>query len=219
MKIYSHYGFTDFVVCLGYKGYLIKEYFANYYLHKSNVTINLANNDVKVHDTQAEPWNITLVDTGLETMTGGRLKRVKEYLNGEPFMLTYGDGVADIDVNELVAFHESHGKLITLTSVQPEGRFGLINFDDSQKILSFQEKPKGDGGWSNGGFFVCQPEVIDYLEDDTTIFERAPLENLAKDGQLFAYKHHGFWKPMDTVRDKAQLEEMIASGTASWIKW
>ncbi|QEM02040.1 glucose-1-phosphate cytidylyltransferase [Mucilaginibacter rubeus] len=219
MKIYSHYGFTDFVVCLGYKGYLIKEYFANYYLHKSNVTINLANNDVKVHDTKAEPWNITLVDTGLETMTGGRLKRVKEYLNGEPFMLTYGDGVADIDVNELVAFHESHGKLITLTSVQPEGRFGLINFDDSQKILSFQEKPKGDGGWSNGGFFVCQPEVIDYLEDDTTIFERAPLENLAKDGQLFAYKHHGFWKPMDTVRDKAQLEEMIASGTASWIKW
>lgn len=219
MKIYSHYGFNDFVVCLGYKGYVIKEYFANYYLHKSNVTINLSNNNVKVHDSNAEPWNITLVDTGQDTMTGGRIKRVKEYLQGEPFMLTYGDGVADIKIDELVDFHKAHGKLITMTSVQPEGRFGMIDFNENQRVNSFQEKPKGDGSWSNGGFFVCQPEVIDYIENDTTIFERDPLEKLAKDEQLYAYRHYGFWKPMDTLRDKAQLEELLANKKASWVKW
>lgn len=219
MKIYSSYGVNDFIVCLGYKGYVVKEYFANYYLHKSNVSINLRDNSVKVLDTNAEPWNITLVDTGHDTMTGGRIKRVKDYLGDEPFMLTYGDGVADIDINQLLAFHKSHNKLMTMTSVQPEGRFGLINFTESQEITSFVEKPKGDGGWSNGGFFVCDPKIIDYISDDSTIFEREPLENLAKDGQLYAYKHYGFWKPMDTLRDKVQLEEMLASKKAPWVKW
>jgi len=219
MKIYSYYGFNDFVLCLGYKGYVIKEYFANYYLHKSNVTINLKTNEVKVHDSAAEPWNITLVDTGVETMTGGRVKNVRNYLDNEPFMLTYGDGVADIDIRALVDYHKAHGKLITMTSVQPEGRFGLINFNEQQRITNFVEKPKGDGGWSNGGFFVCQPGVIDYISDDSTIFERDPLENLAKDEELYAYKHFGFWKPMDTLRDKAQLEELIHTKKAPWIKW
>jgi glucose-1-phosphate cytidylyltransferase len=220
MKIYSSYGFNDFIVCLGYKGYIIKEYFANYFLHKSDVTLNLKDNTLKVLDSSnAEPWTITLVDTGIKTMTGGRIKRVKKYLNNEPFMFTYGDGVSDIDIKKLLAFHQSHGKYITLTSIQPEGRFGLLNFDDNEKIVSFHEKPKGGDGWTNGGFFVCQPEVIDYIDDDSTIFEKDPLENLVKDGQLFAYRHFGFWKPMDTLRDKTQLEDLITSQKAPWIKW
>ena len=219
MKIYSTYGYNDFIICLGYKGYVIKEYFANYFLHKSDVTIDLIQNSVKVHDSQAEPWKITLVDTGEDTMTGGRIKRVKDYLDDESFMVTYGDGVSDVNINQLVSFHKQHGKLITMTSVQPEGRFGLLSIDGSHKITSFQEKPKGDGGWSNGGFFVCQKDVLKYIDDDSTIFERDPLERLASNNELYAHMHYGFWKPMDTLRDKAELEKAWSSGTAKWKIW
>ena len=220
MKIYSHYGFNDFVILCGYKGYLIKEYFANYYRHMSDMTIDMVNNTVTHHKNNAEPWKVTLVDTGLETLTGGRIKRVQEYIGNEPFMLTYGDGVGDIDINQLVQFHKKHGKAITMTTFQPEGRFGSLQIDDSENITSFLEKPKGDGNWINAGYFVCQPEVFNYINGgDKTIFEREPLENLSKKGQLFAFKHHGFWKPMDTLRDKSQLEEMIQENVAPWIKW
>lgn len=219
MKTYSSFGFNEFIILCGYKGYLIKEYFAHYFLHMADMTIDMTSNTIKHHNNQAEPWKVTLVDTGLETMTGGRIKRVKDYLVDEPFMLTYGDGVADIDIKKLVEFHKSHGKLITMTSVLPEGRFGALDIDESLKVNSFKEKPKGDGAWINGGFFVCQPEVINYIIGDKTIFEREPLENLAQEGQLFTYKHHGFWKPMDTLRDKTQLEEMIEKKIAPWIKW
>jgi len=219
MKIYSYYGFNDFIICLGYKGYMIKEYFANYFLHRSDVTIDLKKNAIEVHDSHAEPWKITLVDTGQSTMTGGRIKRVKEFLNGEPFMLTYGDGVSDIDLNKLLAFHKEHGKFITMTSVQPEGRFGSLNIDDNKKITAFQEKPKGDGKWSNGGFFVCQPEVIDFIENDDTIFEKDPLERLAMENELYAFLHYGFWKPMDSLRDKIDLETAWNSNQAKWKIW
>jgi glucose-1-phosphate cytidylyltransferase len=220
MKIYSLYGFNDFIVLCGYKGYMIKEYFANYYRHRSDLTVDMANKEITYLKNNAEPWKVTLIDTGLDTMTGGRIKRVQEYVGNEPFMLTYGDGVGDINIAELVNFHQQHGKLITMTSVQPEGRFGSLLIDDENNILSFKEKPKGDGSWINAGFFVCQPEVFDYItEGDTSFFEREPLENLASDHQLVTYKHHGFWKPMDTLRDKNQLEEMIEKGTAPWIKW
>ncbi len=219
MKIYSYYGFNDFVILCGYKGYMIKEYFANYYRHHSDLTINMTTNTTEYHKNHAEPWKITLIDTGLNSMTGGRIKRVKEYLGNEPFMLTYGDGVADVNISELVRFHESHGKSITMTSVQPEGRFGALKIYENLKVESFQEKPKGDGSWINGGFFVCEPKVLDYIENDETIFEREPLENLAKEGELFTFKHNGFWKPMDTLRDKTQLEELIETGSAPWIKW
>ena len=219
MKIYSYYGFNDFIICCGYKGYLIKEYFANYYRHMADITVDLNNNNIVYHNNSSEPWKVTLVDTGLETLTGGRIKRVKEYLNNEPFMLTYGDGVSDINITELVKFHLAHGKSMTITAVQPEGRFGALKIDNENQVLAFQEKPKGDGSWINVGFFVCQPEVLDFIDSDTTIFERQPLEQLASLRQLITFKHDGFWKPMDTLRDKLQLEEMIQNNNAPWIKW
>ena len=220
MKIYSHYGFNEFIVLLGYKGYVIKEYFANYFLHQSDVTIDVQNNSVEVHNTSSEPWKITLVDTGLHTMTGGRVKRVEEYIKGEPFMLTYGDGVADIDIEALLKTHKEHGRAITMTAVQPDGRFGSLKFIGDHQIESFQEKPKGDGSWINGGFFVCEPKVLDYItEGDQTIFERKPLENLAKDGELFSYKHYGFWRPMDTLRDNKLLNELWDNNKADWKLW
>lgn len=219
MKIYSSHGFNDFIICLGYKGYVIKEYFANYFLHRSDVTINLKENSVKVHDSFAEPWNITLVDTGTDTMTGGRIKRVKHHIGNEPFLLTYGDGVSSINIKESIDFHKEKGKLCTVTAVQPLGRFGAINMNENQQVVSFTEKPKGDGAWINGGFFVCQPEVIDYIDNDATVWEREPMERIAADGQMFTYKHAGFWKPMDTLRDKLELEQEWATGRALWKTW
>ncbi|QIA06711.1 glucose-1-phosphate cytidylyltransferase [Draconibacterium halophilum] len=220
MKIYSSYGFNEFVILLGYKGYMIKEYFANYYRHMADMTIDMENNSIEYHKNKAEPWKVTLIDTGIHTMTGGRIKRVQQYIGDETFMLTYGDGVADVNIAELIKKHEEHGKAITMTSVQPEGRFGAIMIDANNKVERFQEKPKGDGSWINGGFFVCEPKVFDYIiEGDKTIFEQSPLENLARDGELIAYKHSGFWKPMDTLRDKTQLEDLIEQGKAPWVKW
>lgn len=219
MKIYSHYGFNEFIICCGYKGYKIKEYFSNYYRHKADMTIDLGTNNIEFHKNDSEPWKITLVDTGLETMTGGRIKRVKEFINDEPFMLTYGDGVSDINLGELVEFHHSHGKKVTMTCVQPEGRFGAISALESGLIERFEEKPKGDGTWINGGFMVCQPEVLDYIEGDHSIFEQEPLNNLATDNQLMGFKHEGFWKPMDTLRDRNHLNNLIENRKASWIKW
>ncbi|WP_457622326.1 glucose-1-phosphate cytidylyltransferase [Persephonella sp.] len=218
MKIYSSYGFNDFVICLGYKGYVIKEYFANYFLHMSDVTIDLKNNQIEVHDVKAEPWKVTLVDTGLNTMTGGRIKRIKNYIGNETFMLTYGDGVGNINIKELLEFHKKHGRYATLTAVQPSGRFGALDLEDVQ-VKAFKEKPKGDGAWINGGFFVLEPQIFDYIEGDETIWERDPLENLAKDGQLMAYKHTGFWKPMDTLRDKRELESLWQSENPPWKVW
>lgn len=220
MKIYSHYGYNEFIILCGYKGYMIKEYFANYYSHMSDMTIDMTINKITHHANHAEPWKVTLINTGLETMTGCRIKKVRNYLGDEPFMLTYGDGVSDVNINDLVAYHKSHGKAITMTSVQPEGRYGSLIVNDQKQVTSFQEKPKGDGAWINAGFFVCQPEVFDYIPDgEKVIFEREPLEGLARDGQLFAYKHEGFWKPMDTQRDRSQLEELIEKGKAPWIHW
>lgn len=220
MKIYSHYGFNEFIILCGYKGYVIKEYFANYYLHMADLTINMATNSFTYHSNYAEPWKVTLIDTGLDTMTGSRINRVKEYVRDEPFLLTYGDGVSDIDIHKLIKFHKNHGKVITMTSVQPEGRYGSLNVNNQEQVVSFQEKPKGDGAWANAGFFVCQPEVFEYIPvGEKIIFEREPLENLAKKGQLYTYKHEGFWKPMDSIRDKSQLEELIINKKAPWIKW
>jgi glucose-1-phosphate cytidylyltransferase len=218
MKGYSHYGFNEFVVLLGYKGYYIKEYFGNYFLHQSDVTIDLSTNGIEVHNNTSEPWKVTLLETGLDTMTGGRIKRAKDFIGNEPFLLTYGDGVSDVDLKELISFHKKHGKLITMTAVQPEGRFGALETDGS-RVESFLEKPKGDGSWINGGFFVCQPEVLDYIKDDKTVFEQEPLQQLAKDGQLFNYRHEGFWKCMDTLRDKKVLNEMWDEGHAKWKTW
>lgn len=219
MKHYSHYGFNEFVILLGYKGYFIKEYFANYFMHQSDITIDLKSNKVEVHNNNSEPWKVTLVDTGSETMTGGRILRASKYLDGAPFLLTYGDGLSDIDLHKLVTFHKSQGKYVTLSSVQPEGRFGALNLDD-EKVLSFAEKPKGDGSWINGGFFVCEPEVFEYItEGDSTIFESRPLEKLAEEHQLVAFKHEGFWRPMDTLRDKIQLEQLWKSDKAPWKVW
>jgi len=219
MKIYSHYGINDFVICLGYKGYMIKEYFANYFLHQSDVTIDLKENNMEVHDSKAEAWKITLVDTGLNTMTGGRIKRVQNFIGDESFLLTYGDGVGDIDIGNLLDFHRKHGKLATVTAVQPLGRFGAINLGDKDSVLTFQEKPRGDGSWINGGFFVLEPKIFDYIHGDETYWELEPLENLAKSGQLAAYKHYGFWKPMDTLRDKTELESLWNAGKADWKVW
>lgn len=220
MKIYSFYGYNEFIILCGYKGYMIKEYFAHYFLHMADMTIDLASNTITHHNNHAEPWHVTLVDTGLDTMTGSRIKKVKEYVENKPFMLTYGDGVSDVNITDLILHHKSHGKVITMTSVQPEGRYGSLIVNDEQKVLSFQEKPSGDGAWINAGFFVCQPEIFDYIPDgDKIIFEREPLENLAKAGQLYAFKHEGFWKPMDTQRDKSQLEALIENNKAPWIKW
>ena len=220
MKIYSQYGFNEFVILLGYKGYYIKEYFANYFLHRSDVTIDLKTNNMTIHNNFSENWKITLLDTGLETMTGGRIKRAKEYIGGETFMLTYGDGVSDINIKNLVEFHKSHGKLATMTAFQPDGRFGALDINNDNIITSFLEKPKGDGNWINAGFFVCEPKVLDYITNgDATIFEKEPLSNLAKDRQLCAFKHNGFWKPMDALRDKQVLEKMWDSGKAPWKTW
>lgn len=219
MKIYSSYGFSEFIICLGYKSYVVKEYFTNYYLHQSDLTIDLKENSIEWQGSQAEPWKITLKDTGLNTMTGGRIKRIQEFIGRETFMLTYGDGVASVNLEELIKFHKSHGKHCTVTSVQPSGRFGALNMDSQNNVNSFLEKPKGDGAWVNGGFFVCEPEVFNYIEGDETTWEREPMENLAKDGQLVAYKHHGFWKPMDTLRDKIELESLWNLGKAEWKNW
>lgn len=219
MKIYSHYGFNEFVVLLGYKGYYIKEYFANYFLHQSDVTIDLVTNKMEVHNNNSEPWKVTLLETGLHTMTGGRIKRAKEFIGNEPFMLTYGDGVADIDLNALMDFHRKHGKSITMTAVQPEGRFGALQTDNNMRVTSFMEKPRGDGSWINGGFFVCEPSVLDYIDNDNTVFEQHPLERLAQDGELYTYHHNSFWKCMDTLRDKMKLNELWESGDAKWKTW
>lgn len=220
MKIYSYYGFNDFIVLTGYKSHVIKEYFVNYYQQYSDITVDLTKNSVEIHRTRSEPWKVTMLYTGQDTMTGGRIKRAQEYVGDEPFMLTYGDGVSDVDIDVLIKSHKESGKLCTMTAVQLAGRFGALVIKDDNMITSFMEKPKGEESWINGGFFVCQPEVFDYITGgDSTIFERAPLENLAKDGQLNAYKHRGFWQPMDMLRDKIELTKLWESGNAPWAKW
>jgi glucose-1-phosphate cytidylyltransferase len=220
LKIYSSYGFNEFIILLGYKGYLIKEYFANYFVHMSDITIDIQTNSIQYLNSKAEPWKISLIDTGVNTMTGGRIKRVQHIVNNETFMLTYGDGVSDINIAQLLDFHKSHGKKLTMTSVQPEGRFGALQINADNRVLNFHEKPKGDGSYVNGGFFVCEPGVFDYIQDgDSTVFEQKPLENLANDGELYSYMHKGFWKAMDNIRDKNQLDEMIKNGQAPWINW
>ena len=220
MKIYSAYGIDDFIICLGYKGYVIKEYFSSYSLHMSDVTFDLKRNTTKVHQNGTEPWTITLVDTGDGTMTGGRLKRVRHHVGDETFCLTYGDGVGDIDIRELIQFHRQQKTLATLTAVKPPGRFGAFNLQkDQSKIKSFKEKPEGDGAWINGGFFVLEPAVMDYIEGDPTVWEREPMERLSEDGKMAAYRHQGFWHPMDTLRDKNTLEKLWQSGNAPWKVW
>lgn len=220
MKIYSAHGFNDFVVCLGYKGYVVKEYFANYFMHKSDVTIDLKNNSVEVHESEAEPWKITLVDTGDSSMTGGRIKRIQKYVNDETFMLTYGDGVGDINIKNLVEYHKGHGKLFTVTSVQPSGRFGALDLSPENEVKSFLEKPKGDGSWINGGYMVCEPGVFDFIKDgDSTVWEQEPMQNIALAGEMNAFKHDGFWRPMDTLKDKHDLNEMWERGNSPWKKW
>ena len=219
MKIYSSHGINDFVVCCGYKGYIIKEYFANYFLHMSDVTFDMSNNKMKVHQQNAEPWTVTLVDTGENTQTGGRLKRVASYLKDEKaFCFTYGDGLANVDITKLIKFHESHGKLATVTAVQPPGRYGALNRDNNL-VTGFVEKPKGDGGWINGGFFVLSPKCIDYIDSDDTAWEQKPLKDIAIKGELIAYEHKDFWQPMDTLREKNLLEELWKSGKAPWKNW
>lgn len=218
LKIYSHHGINDFIICLGYKGYMVKEYFANYFLHTSDVTFDLANNRMEVHHQHAEPWRVTLVDTGDQTQTGGRLKRVARYLEDGPFCFTYGDGLANVDIAAQLDFHRSRGTLATVCAVQPPGRFGALDIRD-HRITRFEEKPQGDGSWINGGFFVLESEVMRYIENDATIWEREPLEALAHDGQLSAYTHNDFWQPMDTLRDRIKLEELWQSGEAPWKVW
>jgi glucose-1-phosphate cytidylyltransferase len=220
MKIYSHYGFNDFVVLLGYKGYYIKEYFANYFLHQSDITIDLQNNRMEVLNSSSEAWRVTLLDTGLHTMTGGRIKKAQKVIGNESFMLTYGDGVANIDIKRLIEFHKLHKKSVTMTSTQPEGRFGALNIDEKSQVRVFKEKPKGDGAWINGGFFVCEPKVFDYIpNDDSIMFEQEPLQNLALDGELMAFKHNGFWKPMDSLKDKNDLNDLWNRNLAPWKVW
>jgi len=219
MKLYSAHGINDFIICCGYKGYVIKEYFANYFLHMSDVTFDMSNNTMEVHQKKAEPWKVTLVDTGEHTLTGGRLKRVAEYLkNEESFCFTYGDGLSDVNISELISFHKKHGKLATVTGVQPPGRYGALELN-GQEVKGFAEKPKGDGGWINGGFFVLSPKCIDHVDGDQSSWEGAPLMHLAKTGQLMAYEHEGFWQPMDTLREKTLLESLWASGEAPWKVW
>jgi glucose-1-phosphate cytidylyltransferase len=220
MKTYSHYGINDFVICCGYKGYVIKEYFANYFLHMSDVTFDMNKNSMEVHQRSAEPWRVTLIDTGEDTMTGGRLKRVAPYLQGEDvFCLTYGDGVSDVNITKLIEFHRTHGLQATLTATYPPGRFGALDIDSDHRVTSFKEKPKGDGGLINGGFFVLSPKVIDLIPHDQIVWEREPLETLAETNQLKAFAHEGFWQPMDTLRDKNHLEELWQSGKAPWKVW
>jgi glucose-1-phosphate cytidylyltransferase len=220
MKIYSAYGFNEFIICCGYKGYMIKEYFANYFIHQADITVDLGKNSVEIHKSKAEPWIITLVDTGLNTMTGGRIKRVQEYAGNKTFMLTYGDGVGNVNIKALLNFHKHNQKLTTVTAVQPSSRFGALHMDDEDVVKSFMEKPKDDGTWINGGFFVLEPGIFDYItEGDSTFWERTPLENIAKDNQLMAFKHTGFWRPMDTLRDRMELDNMWNSGKAEWKIW
>ena len=219
MKYYSHHGFNDFVILLGYKGYYIKEYFANYFLHQSDVTIDIRNNKMEILNNSNEPWKVTLVDTGSDTMTGGRIKRAQKYLEDDTFMLTYGDGLSNVDIKGLLEFHKKNGKILTLTTIQPEGRFGSLDIENDQ-VKKFVEKPKGDGAWINGGFFVCEPSIFKYItEGDQTIFEKSPMEKLASENQMMAYKHNDFWKPMDTLREKHQFEQLWASGKAPWKVW
>jgi glucose-1-phosphate cytidylyltransferase len=220
MKMYSHYGFNEFVILLGYKGYYIKEYFANYFLHQSDITINMQTNQMEVHNNTSEPWKVTLVDTGLDTMTGGRIKRAQQYVGEESFLLTYGDGVSDINIVASVAFHKSSDKIVTMTAIQPEARFGNLDIDDNQNIRKFIEKPKTEAGWINGGFFVCEPEIFEYLSDDEgCVLEQEPLQNLALDGKMGAYKHNGFWQPMDTLRDNQKLNKLWKENKAPWKVW
>lgn len=220
MKIYSTYGINEFVVLLGYKGYYIKEYFANYFLHQNDISIDLSNNKVEILNNSTEPWKITLIDTGINSMTGGRIKRAAHILENETFLLTYGDGVADINIDKLLEFHKSHGKALTMTSAQPDGRFGALDIASDNKINEFQEKPKGDGSWVNAGYFVCEPKVLDYIKNgDSTIFEQEPLKDLVKDGEIYTYKHDGFWMPMDTLRDKNLLNELWNENRAKWKIW
>ena len=219
IKIYSHFGFNDFIICLGYKGYVIKEYFANYFLHKSDIEIDIQNNEMKYLNTTTESWKISLIDTGLNTMTGGRIKRVKKYLDNKTFMLTYGDGLSDINITNLLKFHQDNQKIATVTAVQPAGRFGSLSIGPEDNISSFLEKPPGDNSWINGGFFVLEPEVIDYIGGDETVWEMEPLEKISQNRQLVAYKHRGFWHPMDTMRDKNYLNQLWKSGTAPWKVW
>jgi glucose-1-phosphate cytidylyltransferase len=219
MKIYSHYGIREFVICCGYKGYVIKEYFANYFLHMSDVTFDMSENRMEVHQRYAEPWRVTLVDTGEATQTGGRLKRVAQYVKDAPFCFTYGDGVSDVDIAALIRFHKEHGLKATLTATYPPGRFGALDIRRDHRVMTFKEKPRGDGGMINGGFFVLSPECLELLEGDETVWERGPLETLANSGQLAAFAHQGFWQPMDTLRDKTYLEDLWASGRAPWKVW
>lgn len=221
MKYYSYYGFNDFIICCGYKGYVIKEYFADYYLHRSDITFDFSNNnEMTIHNNIAEPWKVTLVDTGVNSQTGARLKRVQKYIGNERFMLTYGDGVSDVDINELIKYHENNKKTVTMTAIQPGGRFGVLDIGNENLVNRFTEKSKEDGGWVNGGFMVLEPRIFEYLNDDPDlVFERAPLEKAASDGELIAYKHNGFWQCMDTMRDKINLENMIAQKNAPWMVW
>ena len=218
MKMYSHYGFNEFVILLGYKGYYIKEYFANYYLHQSNITFDMSTGKMEVHNNSSEPWKVTLLDTGLDTMTGGRIKRAKEFINNETFLLTYGDGVSDVNIADLVNFHKKSQVQATMTAIQPAGRFGALDIE-SNKVEKFVEKPAGDGSWINGGFMVCEPSVLDLIENDATVFEQFPLQTLAASGKLGAYKHDGFWQCMDTLRDKIYLNNLWDSGKAPWKTW
>ena len=220
MKIYSHYGFNEFVILLGYKGYYIKEYFANYFLHQSDVTIDTKSGNMEVLDSSSEPWKVTLFDTGLNNMTGSRIKQAKKFVGDEPFMLTYGDGISNINIEELMKFHKSHGKAVTMTSSQQDGRFGALNIDQSNQVHEFKEKPKGDSNWINAGFFICESKVFDYIDDDdSTVFEQVPLMNLAKDGEIFTYKHPDFWKPMDSLKDKNDLNKLWNENKAPWKVW
>jgi len=220
MKTYSEHGVKEFVICCGYKGYVIKEWFANYFLHTSDVTIDLVDNSIKVHNTNSEDWKVTLVDTGLNTMTGGRIKRIQDYIGNETFLLTYGDGVSDVNISESIEHHKNSGKIVTVTAHQPQGKFGSLELSNSGDVTSFAEKPAGDGMWINAGYFVCEPQVFDYItEGDSTIFERAPLENIAKDGGMTSFKHRGFWKPMDILKDNKELNEMWDENRAPWKIW
>ena len=221
MKIYAAHGFDTFGICLGYRGYAIKEYFTNYFLHNSDVTFDFRGKDpvTTLHNQRVEPWQVALVDTGRDTMTGGRVKRMKDYIGNSTFMLTYGDGVGNVDIQALLRFHKSHGKLCTVTATQPTGRFGALDLDSSGKVVGFKEKPKGDGAWISAGFFIMEPQVLDYIEGDSTVLESEPLEGLSRDGQIMAFKHEGFWHPMDTLRDKNYLEDLWSSGKAPWKVW
>lgn len=220
MKSYSYYGFNEFVICCGYKQHVIKEFFSNYFLHRSDITYDFTDhNKIKIHNNTSEPWKVTVVDTGLNTMTGGRIKRIQKYIGDEPFMLTYGDGVCDIDVNKLLEFHKENKRYVTMTAIQPGGRFGMLNIDDTDGVTAFAEKKKEDDGWINGGFMVVEPEVFAYIDGDSTVFEREPLEKLAEENQISAYKHYGFWQCMDTMRDKEYLEKLLSENNAPWKKW